>query len=94
MYRRSPPESLKIALVGTGSIGFTRLLMHDLLTVSEFAETTFALMDISQCAPDTVLRPARSPAVGCIKFYFLKRPVRTRMPIRPVFCDVPGDIGK
>jgi len=35
-------------MVGAGSIGFTRRLMHDLLTVPEFAESTFALMDISE----------------------------------------------
>ncbi len=38
--------SLKIAMIGAGSIGFTRRLMHDLLAVPEFADTTFALMDI------------------------------------------------
>lgn len=39
---------LKIAMIGAGSIGFTRRLMHDILGVPEFAETTFALMDISE----------------------------------------------
>jgi alpha-galactosidase len=29
---------LKIAMIGAGSIGFTRRLMADLLTVPEFAE--------------------------------------------------------
>ncbi len=38
--------SLKIAMLGAGSIGFTRRLMHDLLAVPELADTTFALMDI------------------------------------------------
>ncbi len=38
---------LKIAMIGAGSIGFTRRLMMDLLTVPEFADTHFALMDIS-----------------------------------------------
>ena len=33
---------LKIAMIGAGSIGFTRRLMHDLLAVPEFADTTFA----------------------------------------------------
>jgi alpha-galactosidase len=37
---------LKIAMIGAGSIGFTRCLMQDLLAVPEFAETTFAFMDI------------------------------------------------
>ena len=40
--------SLKIAMIGAGSVGFTRRLMMDLLTVPEFADTHFALMDISQ----------------------------------------------
>lgn len=40
--------SLRIAMIGAGSIGFTRKLMHDILAVPELAGTTFALMDISQ----------------------------------------------
>ena len=39
--------ALKIAMIGAGSVGFTRRLMMDLLTVPEFASTHFALMDIS-----------------------------------------------
>ena len=39
--------ALKIAMIGAGSVGFTRRLMTDLLTVPEFADTHFALMDIS-----------------------------------------------
>ena len=38
---------MKIAMIGAGSVGFTRRLMKDLLTVPEFADTHFALMDIS-----------------------------------------------
>jgi alpha-galactosidase len=38
--------SLRIAMIGDGSICFTRRLMQDLLAVPEFAETTFAFMDI------------------------------------------------
>ncbi|MBI5959838.1 MAG: alpha-glucosidase/alpha-galactosidase [Chloroflexi bacterium] len=40
--------SIKVAMIGAGSIGFTRRLMHDLLAVPEFADTTFAFMDISE----------------------------------------------
>lgn len=40
--------SLRIAMIGAGSIGFTRKLMHDILAVPELADTTFALMDISE----------------------------------------------
>ena len=39
--------ALKIAMIGAGSVGFTRRLMTDLLAVPEFADTHFALMDIS-----------------------------------------------
>jgi alpha-galactosidase len=39
---------LKIAMIGAGSVGFTRRLMQDLLTVPEFDDTTFALTDISE----------------------------------------------
>lgn len=39
--------SLRIAMIGAGSIGFTRKLMHDILAVPELADTTFAFMDIS-----------------------------------------------
>ncbi len=40
--------ALKIAMVGAGSLGFTRRLLRDLLTVPEFADTTFAFADISE----------------------------------------------
>jgi alpha-galactosidase len=40
--------SLKIAMIGAGSVGFTRRLMYDLLSVPEFNDTHFALMDISE----------------------------------------------
>jgi len=38
---------LKIAMIGAGSIGFTRRLMHDILAVPELVDTKFALTDIS-----------------------------------------------
>ena len=34
--------AIKIAMVGAGSIGFTRRLMGDMLAVPEFAETHHA----------------------------------------------------
>ena len=40
--------AIKIAMIGAGSIGFTRRLMGDILTVPELADTTFAFTDISQ----------------------------------------------
>lgn len=38
---------LKVAMIGAGSIGFTRRLMGDLLTVPEFADMHFAFTDIN-----------------------------------------------
>ena len=40
--------SIKIAIVGAGSIGFTRRLARDILSVPELAETRFAFQDISE----------------------------------------------
>ena len=49
--------TLKIAMIGAGSVGFTRRLMTDLLAVPEFADTHFALMDISERNPGMVELP-------------------------------------
>ena len=38
----------KIAIVGAGSLGFTRTLVRDILAVPEFSDSTFALVDIHQ----------------------------------------------
>ncbi|GAC1368652.1 MAG: alpha-glucosidase/alpha-galactosidase [Ktedonobacteraceae bacterium] len=46
--------AIKIAMVGAGSIGFTRRLVHDILAVPELADTTFAFSDISQHNLDMV----------------------------------------
>ncbi len=46
--------SVKIAMIGAGSIGFTRRLMRDLLAVPELADTVFSLTDISQQNLDMV----------------------------------------
>jgi alpha-galactosidase len=40
--------AIKIAMIGAGSIGFTRRLMGDMLAVPEFADTAFAFTDISE----------------------------------------------
>ncbi len=45
---------IKITIIGAGSIGFTRKLMGDILTVPELADTTFAFTDISQQNLDMV----------------------------------------
>ena len=41
-------SSFKIAIIGAGSIGFTKKLFSDILCVPEFADVEFALTDISQ----------------------------------------------
>ena len=40
--------AIRIAMIGAGSIGFTRTLIRDILAVPELADTTFALTDISE----------------------------------------------
>lgn len=55
---------LKIAMIGAGSIGFTRRLMGDLLTVPEFAETTFAFTDLNPHNLDMVTQLARRDIAG------------------------------
>lgn len=37
---------IKVAMIGAGSVGFTRRLFRDILSVPEFADTEFRLMDI------------------------------------------------
>ncbi|HWQ15166.1 MAG TPA: alpha-glucosidase/alpha-galactosidase [Roseiflexaceae bacterium] len=51
--------ALKIAMIGAGSIGFTRRLMRDILSVPELADTTFALTDISERNLDMVAQLCR-----------------------------------
>ncbi|HTI15194.1 MAG TPA: alpha-glucosidase/alpha-galactosidase [Dictyobacter sp.] len=46
--------AIKIAMIGAGSIGFTRTLVRDILSVPELADTTFAFTDISQRNLDMV----------------------------------------
>ena len=46
--------TLKIAIVGAGSIGFTRRLVRDILSVPELADTRFAFQDISKPNLDIV----------------------------------------
>ena len=52
-------EGIKIAIVGAGSIGFTRRLVRDLLSVPEFAATRFAFQDVSQANLDKVAELCR-----------------------------------
>jgi len=46
--------ALKIAVIGAGSVGFTRGLMRDMLTVPELQDTRFAFTDISKQNLDMV----------------------------------------
>ena len=61
--------SIKVAMIGAGSIGFTRRLMRGILAVPELADTEFAFTDISKKNLDMVFKLAqrdikenRSPA--------------------------------
>jgi alpha-galactosidase len=48
--------AIKIAMVGAGSIGFTRRLMRDILAVPELADTQFAFTDLSESNLDMVTK--------------------------------------
>ncbi len=48
--------SIKVAFIGAGSIGFTRLLVRDLLSVPEFGGMEIAFTDISKRNLDMVTR--------------------------------------
>jgi alpha-galactosidase len=56
--------ALKIAMIGAGSIGFTRRLMADLLTVPEFADTQFAFNDIDARNLEMVTELAKRDIAG------------------------------
>lgn len=40
--------AIKVAIIGAGSLGFTRRLMNDILTVPELADTVFSFTDINR----------------------------------------------
>ena len=46
--------AIKVAMIGAGSVGFTRTLLKDILTVPELADTRFALTDTNECNLDMV----------------------------------------
>ncbi len=46
--------AIKVAMIGAGSIGFTRKLVQDILAVPELADTTFGFTDISERNLDMV----------------------------------------
>jgi alpha-galactosidase len=49
---------MKIAVIGAGSIGFTRKLLQDILTVPEFADTRFGFTDINRRNLDMIVQLA------------------------------------
>jgi alpha-galactosidase len=51
--------AIKVAMIGAGSIGFTRRLMQDILTVPELEDTHFAFSDIDADNLDMVTQLAR-----------------------------------
>ena len=63
-HREERKVPLKIAMIGAGSIGFTRRLMQDLLTVPELGDTVFALTDISAPNLDMVTQLCRRDIAG------------------------------
>ena len=50
---------IKVALIGAGSIVFTRKLVRDILTVPELRDTVFSLTDISKRNLDMIARLVR-----------------------------------
>jgi alpha-galactosidase len=75
--------SIKVAMIGAGSIGFTRRLVHDILAVPELAGTTFALMDISPENLDRVTRLCERD----IRVHQLPAQVRPTTDRREAVCD-------
>ena len=48
--------AIKVAFIGAGSVGFTRALFRDILTVPELADTVFGMTDISKRNLDMVVK--------------------------------------
>ena len=51
--------SIKVAFIGAGSVGFTRKLFRDILTIPELQHTRFAFTDISRRNLDMVTKLCR-----------------------------------
>ena len=51
--------AIKVAVIGAGSIGFTRRLMKDILTVPELQDTEFAFHDINRRNLDMIAQLAK-----------------------------------
>lgn len=65
--------SFTIAFIGAGSVGFTRKLVQDILSVPEFSTISIALMDISRKNLDMVAkiveRDARANGLSDVKIF-------------------------
>ena len=48
--------AIKVAIIGAGSVGFTRLIVRDILKVPELQDTVFALTDIDKRSLDLVAK--------------------------------------
>jgi alpha-galactosidase len=55
---------IKVALIGAGSIVFTRKLARDILTVPELRDTVLSLTDISKRNLDMIARLVRRDIRG------------------------------
>jgi alpha-galactosidase len=51
--------AIKVTIIGAGSLGFTRMLVNDILSVPEFADTHFAMTDINRRNLDMVAQLTR-----------------------------------
>lgn len=51
--------AIKVAFIGAGSVGFTRALFRDILTVPELRDTRFAFMDVNKRNLDMVAQLCR-----------------------------------
>ena len=74
---------LKIAMVGAGSIGFTRRLMRDILAVPELKDTLFAFTDIDERNLDMVTQLCRKD----IEYNQLPAKVESTLDRRAAFAD-------
>jgi alpha-galactosidase len=55
---------IKVAFIGAGSVGFTRGLFRDIVTVPELQDTQFAFMDIDERNLDMVYQLCKKDAEG------------------------------
>ncbi len=56
--------TIKVAVIGAGSIGFTRVLMRDILSVPELQDTVFSFHDINKNNLEMMVKLARKDIEG------------------------------